>query len=387
MSIVHAIRVSRAPMAALSAVGVFWGGFAAFVPDIKAGVGASDAAFGAALIMSAAGGMAAMYLAPRIGAALGRRVVPVAALLLVLAYFLPLAAHSVPALAAALFGMGAAVSLLDISANVRISVLEERHRLHLMNVNHAAFSFGFAGSALVASLARKAGHGPAEVLPLLSLVGLALAVAMIEGRDWEGAPAAPDGAPAGHPWFAILLAAGILFASFICENATETWSALHIERTLGGPAGDGGFGPMMLGLTMGFGRLSGQFAAARLGEERLVIGSAAFGVMGAAVIALAAAPWVAILGVGLLGIGVAVVVPTANSILGHHVRPDQRAFAISRAWMIGFTGFFIGPTAMGFIAETAGLPIAFGVVALVMATIIPSTMLLARRRPENGAAA
>ena len=144
MSITTAIAVSRAPIAALSAVGVFWGGFAASVPDIKAGVGASDAAFGAALVMSSVGGITAMYLSPRIGQMLGRAVLPVAGVFLFVALFFPLLARDVTGLGLALLGMGAAVSLLDISANVRISVLESRHGLHLMNLNHAMFSFGFA---------------------------------------------------------------------------------------------------------------------------------------------------------------------------------------------------------------------------------------------------
>ncbi|WP_343081556.1 MFS transporter [Ostreiculturibacter nitratireducens] len=379
MSIIQAARVSRAPIAGLAAVGVFWGGFAALVPEIKAQAGASDAEFGTALIMSAVGGMLSMYLSPRVAVALGRRILPLSGAALFLALFLPIMADSVPSLGLALFGMGAAVSMLDISANVRISQLEERHRLHLMNLNHAMFSFGFAGSAFATSIARKAGFGAAEILPFVALACLALAGAMVEGRGWLAAEQKGDGGDGRSPWGVILPAAAILFAAFICENATEAWSALHIERTLGGAAGEGGFGPMMLGLTMGFGRLSGQFAAARLGEAGLILWSAALGVVGAIVIGLAPVQAVAVLGVGLLGLGVAVVVPSANSILGRLVHPDLRGFAISRAWMIGFTGFFIGPTAMGLIAEFAGLRVAFLVIACVMATLIPWTRMLQRR--------
>lgn len=371
-------RISRAPMAALAAVGVFWGGFAAYVPDIKAAAGASDRDFGLALILSAVGGIVAMTLAPRYSARAGRIALPLAGALLVPAFALPLFGHSVPTLALALFGMGAAVSLLDITANVRISNLEARHGLHLMNLNHAMFSFAFAAAALFASLLRRAGQGPEVALPLLAVAGVALAFAMVE-RDWQAAPEAPHDADHRAPWGVILPAAAILFAAFISENATEAWSALHIERTLGGPAGDGGFGPMMLGLTMGVGRMSGQIAARRLGEVALVFWSSCVGVAGALVIAAAFAPWVAVLGVGLVGMGVAVVVPSANSILGHLVRPDQRAFAISRAWMIGFTGFFFGPSAMGMIAQLANLRVAFVAVALMLASIALSVTLLGRK--------
>ena len=379
MSIIQAIRLSRTPIAGLSGVGVFWGGFAAFIPDIKARVAASDAELGLALMMAAAGGIVAMYFGPKLVGRFGRHTMPVAAVLLAVAFVYPLMAGSVPALALAVFGMGASVSFLDITANLRVTVLEERHDLHLMNLNHAMFSFAFALSALVASLARKAGWGPGDLFPILALVVMALGLVMIERRSWQGAPPAPDGADHAGIWSAILPVAAILFVAFVCENATDSWSALHIERTLGGLTGDGGFGPMMLGLTMGVGRMSGQFAAQKLGEAGLIFWSAVVGVAGALVIAAAPTPAVAILGVGLLGLGVAVTVPSANSILGKLVRPDQRGYAISRAWMIGFTGFFVGPTLMGQISEYAGLRSAFFFVAVMMVLILPCVLALRRQ--------
>lgn len=378
MAFRQAASIARAPNAGLATVGVFWGGFAAFVPDLKAAIAASDATFGLALMMAAAGGIAAMAAAPRVMARLGRHGLPVAGLVLALAFAWPLLPHGPVGFGLAMAAVGASVSLIDIGANMRLSVLEERHGLHLMNFSHAMFSLAFAASALVASLARTAGFGPAVVFPLLALVVAALAAAMREGRGWAPAPPAPPGADGGLNWHPVLLAALILLASFVTENATETWSALHIERTLGGPAGHGGFGPVALGLTMGIGRLMGQVAAARLGEARLILWSALVGILGALLLALAPGPAFGIAGVGLIGAGVAVTVPSANSILGRAVRADQRGLAISRAWMIGFTGFFVGPSAMGAIAEAAGLRVSFLAVALVLATILPSVRALGR---------
>ncbi len=380
MSIGFAARVSHAPMAGLMGVGVFWGGFAAFIPDFKTRISATDSELGLALLGSALGGMVAMYLGPRLMKALGPKMLRVGAWLLAIAFAYPLFAGSVPAFAIALFGMGATVSVLDVGSNMRISDLEEKHGLHLMNLNHAMFSFAFAASALVVSLARRAGLPPEAVFPVLALVLIGLSLAMNENERWHDAPEAPAGAGHDGLWRSILPVGAILFLAFVCENATDSWSALHIERTLGGPAGDGGFGPMMLGLTMGIGRLSGQFAAQKLGEAGLIFWSSVVGVVGGLVIAAAPTPYVAILGVGLLGLGVAVTVPSANSILGKLVRPDQRGYAISRSWMVGFTGFFIGPTIMGQIAQHLGLRASFFCVAMLMAVILPLIWGLGRRR-------
>jgi predicted MFS family arabinose efflux permease len=379
MAFLAELRASRATGAGLASVGVFWGGFAAYLPDYKVAAGATDAQLGGVLLCSAIGGMAAMAVSPRLMRALGKAMLPLGGALVAVAAFLPLAAGNLISLGAVLLAMGAAMSTLDIASNVRISEREAREGLHLMNLNHALFSFAFSASAFAAGLARKAGHGPETVVPALALVLAGLALVMVERGDGVAPAAGGAGAAAASPWGAILPAAAILFAAFVSENATETWSALHIERTLGGPRGDGSFGPAMLGLTMGIGRLSGQFLASRLGEARLVAGSALMGVAGALVVALAPAPVVAIIGVALIGLGVAVVVPSANSLLGHAVAPDQRAYAISRSWMLGFTGFFLGPVGMGLVAQTLGLRWSFAAVAVMMALILPGLMRLARR--------
>jgi fucose permease len=55
------------------------------------------------------------------------------------------------------------------------------------------------------------------------------------------------------------------------------------------------------------------------------------------------------------------------------------AFKLSR-WLIGFTGFFIGPTIMGQIAQHLGLRASFFCVAMLMAVILPLIWGLGRRR-------
>ena len=378
MSILRALSHSRAPSAALMAVGMLWGGFAALVPDIKLAVGASDAELGTALLMSAVGGMASMILAPRIGLALGQAALPVIGAALCLAFIYPALAGDVVTLGAAMFAMGATVALLDITANVEISAREARYGLHLMNVNHAMFSFAFAITAYGTGLARKAGYGPNEVLPVLAVLAIVF-VPLMYSRRFGGLGDMPDPSSQRQvPWLAIVLTGLIMFGSFIGENATETWSALHIERTLGAALGEGSLGPAMLGLVMGIGRLSGQLAAARLGHAMLIFWSAALGIIGALIIAAAPTPAVAILGVAVTALGMAVIVPSANSMLGTHVSESQRAHALSRAWMLGIVGFFIGPTMMGGIAELFGLRMAFVAIAFVVAPILPAVWLLER---------
>ena len=276
--------------------------------------------------------------------------------------------------------MGATVAMLDITANVEISAREVQKKTHLMGVAHAMFSFAFAATAFGCGLARQAGYGPDQVFPILAVICIGIIALTISPRD-QILTSQEDDTASGRraPWVAIILTGVILFASFIGENATEAWSALHIERTLGAEAGHGSLGPATLGLVMGFGRLAGHTVAERLGHARVIFWSAALGIIGALIIAAAQTPFIVIVGVSVIALGMAVIVPSANSILGAYVTEAQRSHALSRAWMVGIVGFFIGPAMMGGIAELFGLRMSFVAVALIVALILPSIVVLKRQ--------
>ncbi|MFN0116037.1 MAG: MFS transporter [Paracoccaceae bacterium] len=379
MSIRKAALVCRAQIAALSAVGVFWGSFAAMVPSLKAGIGAGDGPMGAALMMSAVGAMISIFAAPAFVRPAGRWLLPAGGIALALAAAGPSLAGSVLWFGAAMFGIGLTMSFYDMCTNMRIAVLERRHGLHLQNLNHAMFSLSFGVSAFVTTLARSAGATPVDVLPWLVAAIAILAALSDEGRGWAPGPDMPQGGGERMPWMVVAIVSAILFAAFLSENANEGWSALHIERTLGAPAGHGGFGPAMLGLTMAVGRLSGQVATARIGDLRLIFWAGVASVAGLVILALAPAPAVGIAGVALFGFGISVIVPTGNAVLARLVPRGLEGLAISRAWVVGFAGFFVGPAAIGAISEAAGLRTAFLCVAGLVAAIPVLAVVLRRR--------
>jgi len=380
MSVFEAAKITRAPMLTLAAVGLNWGGLAGLMPDIKAAVSASDAVLGAALLTPAVGSMIALWFAPAFGIRAGTLALPLSGLGIAVAILLPIFAVSPATLALALFFTGATVALADMTANVRIAGLEARRGMHLQSVNHAVFSLSFGLTALAVAFARRAGYGHVEVLPVISFAALALVLI-----GWDRAALAPVDDPedaakgATPPWGVVLVAGLILFAGFIGENATEAWSALHIERTIGAPTGTGSFGPATLGLVMFAGRLGGQLVASRVGEARLILVSAVLGSIGAVVIAVAPTRDVVLAGVAVVALGMAVIVPATNSIVGRAVSDAARPLAISRAWMFGLIGFFIGPAMMGGLAELWSLRVSFAAVAVIVALIVPGIVTLARR--------
>ena len=82
------LDAARAPFAAFAVIGVGWGGFAAQVPEIKARIGAGDAAFGGAMLVAAFGAIMALWLAPLADRWMARRAMLVPALCMLCGFVL-----------------------------------------------------------------------------------------------------------------------------------------------------------------------------------------------------------------------------------------------------------------------------------------------------------
>ncbi|KQB97141.1 MFS transporter [Loktanella sp. 1ANDIMAR09] len=377
MSILNALSLSRRPATAFVVIGMFWGCFAAYVPVIKAQLGASDALFGALLLGSATGLVSSMWLAPRADRILGARAMQVGAALLAFAWLFPgqVTVPLVFALSMALVGL--ASGLLDVVMNARVSELEARHNRPLMNANHAMFSLAYAVGALIVGAAREAGLPPAPVFAGFGVIAILLLPMMRMDVTYVDAE---EGYAGAYPLWPIILCGAIVLVAFMSEATVEAWSALHVERTLGGGAAEGALGPAMLGITMAIGRFSGQVVAERLREIPVVIGAAAISAIGAVVAALAPTPFVAYIGFGVLGLGVSVIGPMGLALVGKLVAPHLRTEAISRTAVIGFSGFFFAPVLMGLLSDAFGLRVAFVAVAVLLLSVVPIA-IFAKRLP------
>ncbi|MEM8824165.1 MAG: MFS transporter, partial [Pseudomonadota bacterium] len=254
MSILSALRLSRAPVAAFAAVGLTWGCFAAMVPVLKARIGVDDATFGLLLLGTAVGLATTLYAAPRWDRRMGSWALPLGTVMLAGAALLPIGAVTVPLFFIALMLMGATSGLTDVVMNARVSEIEVRSRRSLMNVNHAMFSVAYAISALLTGAMREAGWGPEAIFPVIA----ALILATAPFQRMEVATTDADEAALGSlPVGLVSICAGIVLIAFMAESTVESWSALHVERTLGGGAGAGPGGPALRGQPQAPGRRAG----------------------------------------------------------------------------------------------------------------------------------
>ena len=385
MTLLQDIRISRQTAPAFVIVGLYWGAFAAFAPQLKDAADLGDAEFGIALLTGAIGAVAAMWLAPRLDALLKHHSLMVGIFMLAAAFLLPAVATSAVTFSLAMVLASGASGLLDVIMNTRVSHLEAQHNRPLMNLNHAIFSFAYALSALTAGGLREM-----QITPLVAfaLIGVASVVCAAQVRNDQAFRETSSLSEASSPLPKALIIVGgvIVLFGFMAEQSTEAWSALHLERRFSVGAAEGALGPAILGITMGFGRLSGQLIVRKFAEGVVLRWAGALAALGTIIAAWAPNSLLAYLGFGILGFGVSVVAPMAFAWVGKHVSPALRGLAISRLAVVGYAGFFIGPPVMGFLAESFGLPIAFSVIAVSLLTIsvvlVPMLRVLAGRSPH-----
>ncbi len=382
MNILQDISASRKPLAGFIAIGMAWSSFFAQMPVVKAGVNASDGAYGLAILWASIGAVLAMWLAPLALALAGRFAVCLAICAVGLSLF---GAGMVPtlwALALMLAILSAGSGVVDVLVNAQVADIEARTGRSLMNLNHALYSFAYGGAALAVGFLRDADWTPVEVFALMLLLFALLAWTAIEGSVTVEVENTQE-TGSGLPMKLVLLAGALVFIAFLTEASAEGWSALHIERGLGGSAQQGAWGPALLGLMMGVGRLFGHGLAQYLREATLMMLACVLASLGLAGAAVAPTVGVALFSFALAGLGISVVAPLTLALVGRVVPKKIRLAVIARVSVLGYGAFFVGPPIMGLIAEGFSLSSAFLSVACVLAIFGVSVVpLLARASGE-----
>lgn len=385
MQVLATLTAARTGIAAFTAMGIVWGTFAAVLPDLKTMLGVDETRLGLLMFMTPIAAVIAMLLAPRAGTALGGIALPVSVALMALAFMLPGHASALWLFPLAMLCCGAATGLTDVLMNARVAALENERGLHLMNLTHAAYSFGYAGGAIATGAMRNAGWPPAWVMGVAGLMALSFAALTIERHGQISGLVAPKGERAAGLGLVPVIGGAMVLIAFMTENAAENWSALHIEQTLGGSPAEGSAAPAALALTMGFARLVGQGIVARVNPFWLMRGGAVLAAIGALIAAAATSAGMAYAGFIVMGVGASVIAPTAFSLVGQFAQPQARARAVARATLLGYFGYFFGPPLLGFLAGTFGLRAAFVFAAGALMVIILLVAIMARQRPDPSA--
>lgn len=368
-------RERRGLFAAFLVFGMFWGAWSAVLPAIRAQADVSDGELGLAMGAVAFSAVPVMPLAGRLVDRFGaRRALPLT--LTAFAVVVPLVslAHSLAALVAALVLLGLATGGLDVVINTATAAWERLEADRLMSLVHGAFSVGVLVGSVSAGLAREAGAGP---LPVLATVGALVLVVAWSQPAYRQADAAET---VGRTRLsAVLVGIGLLTAgAFLCEDAVQSWSALHLERGLDATPAVSGLGPGLFAGAMAVGRLGGGLL--RIGPAVQLAGAGALLTVGVLVVAAAPSPAVALAGLVLAGAGTSVLAPVLYSAVGTRAAPGRQGADLARVTALGYCGFVAGPPLVGAVSAASSLPVALASLAVVsLAVTVGGPALLARR--------
>ena len=231
MGILNDLYLSRKALAGFTVIGMAWATYFAQMPVIKASLDVSDATYGLVVLVSSLGAVGAMFLAPLAQRLAGPFALVFAATGIAAGFMWVGVAPNAISLMLALAIASAGSGIVDVLVNARIAGIEAQHKRPLMNLNHAAYSFCYAGGALLTGLAREASWTPIQVFSVLAVMIVGLCIVMYGpniDQDADAEVASSANLPVGLIW----VIGAIVFIAFLAESSTEGWSALHIERHL-----------------------------------------------------------------------------------------------------------------------------------------------------------
>lgn len=359
-------------------LGIGSGTFAANIPRIKENLHLSPGALGLALLCCSLGGFIAMQFAAPLIKRFGLR-----SLLAILAPLFPLAlilialASNFATLAAAFALFGALTSIVGIAVNAHAIDIEKAYAKTIMSSFHALFSVGgLAGAAIGGLMA--AYHMTVLQSLMIIAFGLSLLGALLIAKlfdvtkyDFDEDHEVIESAHKHHQskwWRQVLLIGSLMFICFLTEGAIADWSAIYMKD-------EHAVGPfvavlayMIFNACMTVGRFAGDSVIRRFGSIPTLVGGGVMGVVGLSIGLFSPNIVIALVGFGVVGLGLSVLVPILISMAGN-LSGGDRNVAIARASACGSIGLMAGPAVIGFVAETHDLLVAMMLPVILLAVL------------------
>ncbi|WP_306203741.1 MFS transporter [Actinoplanes sp. RD1] len=378
----HALRHARIATSVIFAVhGAVTGTFAARVPWIADHVGVGAGGLGIALLMPGVGALLAMPLSGRLAHRFDLRALTrVLILLWCAALALPALPTDVYALCAILIGYGATAGLADVAMNAEAVLIEERYGRSVMSGFHGYWSVGgLAGSAVAATATGL------DARIHFALTAAVLAVVALTASFWllrhRPEPTLEEPPAFALPSRAVLPIGLVALCAVFAEGSGLDWSAVYVRDVVGGSADVAALTVSVFSISMAVARFAGDRVIQRLGPVRTVRVAGVCAAAGAVTVVLAGHVAAALAGFGLLGAGIAVVVPlvfvTAGRIGDH---PGRSLAGVAG---IAYGSGLVAPGILGGIAHLTSLTTSFIVVTALTVVMGLGSRVLRTAEPAS----
>ncbi|MFJ5939268.1 MFS transporter [Streptomyces sp. NPDC093071] len=382
------LRRARFAVAAVFCVhGAVTGSFATRIPWIQEHAGVSAGQLGLALAFPALGASLAMPLAGAISHRFGARTALRGLLVLwTLSLILPSLAPNVWGLCGALFMYGATAGMSDVAMNALGVETETRLGRSIMSSLHGMWSVGALIGSAAGTVAAHLGADARIHHLIAALVLTALGLVFCQGvLDVRSTPEEEAPPRFSLPPKSALVIGAVGFCGVFAEGASLDWSAVYLRDELGTSAGLAAASTTAFALTMAVARLVGDRVVDRFGAVRTVRVGGVVATLGGLMVVLAPHAAVALAGFGLIGLGIAVVVPLAFAAAGRSgPNPSQ---AIAGVATITYTSGLIAPSAIGGIADATSLVFSFTLVTLLAFGLVLGAGVLRNADGKGPAAA
>ena len=244
------------------------------------------------------------------------------------AVILPAFAWNLGSLAGSLLLLGMSLGALDIAMNTQGVAIERGYARPIMSGVHGMYSVGVLVGASLGALAAYLDVDPrlhfsiaAVCLAALGVIGSRSLLGAHADTTSEPTAGAPAGAHGGRPGLArhpSLIALGVIaFCCLFAEGAVDDWSGVYLHEDQGASLGLAPLGAAACGIGMATGRFAGDAVIARLGRPGTLWRASLIAGAGMTLAVLAPTPGIAIAGYGVLGLGVATIVPIAFTLAGN----------------------------------------------------------------------
>jgi MFS family permease len=288
------------------------------------------------------------------------------------------------ALLAAFVVTGVGTGLVDVFVNAAGHEAEQRSGTPVLQRLHAAYSVGAGVAALATGFAIERGVGFGTMLLVtagLQLLGGAYAWWGIEELRREIRQRRTGVS------LSVLLTAPVLFvpalvlaAAYFVEGSMDVWGVLYLREELGASAQVGSYGLAAFSFAMALGRLFAARTLFRFGPARTLVVSGGGAMAAGAAALLASSPLVASASFLIVGFCVAAAGPAALGMAGRG--GVDIGVAIAAISTVGYTGFILGPPALGALADFGGVRATMtAVMAATVGIVIAGAMAGGKDRP------
>lgn len=347
--------------------GLTFGAWAARIPAVQAQTHLNETGLGFALLGASVGAVLTMAFGGWLGGKFGTHVLT-AVTLFGCAVFLPLVAASSDfwSLLLSLFAYGVFQGTMDVCMNANGLAVERAGSGPIMSRLHATWSIGSFTGALFSAALAGAGIG---VLPefavlavLLAIGGVVVRASMLPDRNADGGNGLR--LPSGR-----LLVIGLLaLCALLAEGSATDWSGVYMHRSLQASEEMAALAVAVFAGSMAAARLAGDHLTLAVGPAVLLSGGAGLSAAGLALVVVFAQPWIALIGFGLMGLGLAASAPTLFRAAGS--QPGVPAsVGIAAVTTMGYAGGLLGPPLIGTIAGLTSLRIALTVIFVLLAIL------------------